>query len=98
MSGVFYILLGYFSNDTKAPIPCLSQRLHHLMKTLSKKLSCLPTTQNAAILFSKFLEETNGTKVGWLVGFYGISTFVGYVFNAKSIFIQIISSISNNSV
>ena len=31
--------------------------------------------------------------VGWLVGFYGISTF-----NAKSIFMQIVSSISNNSV
>ena len=30
----------------------------------------------------------------WLFGFYGISTFV---FNAKSIFIQIISSISNTS-
>ena len=35
--------------------------------------------------------------VGWLVGFYGISTFVDYL-NAKSIYIQIISSISNNSV
>ena len=35
--------------------------------------------------------------VGWLVGLYDISTFVG-LFNAKSIFIQIVNSISNNSV
>ena len=50
--------------------------------------------------------------VGWLFGFYGISTFVGYLtpnpflckssvcrlFNAKSIFMQIVSYISNYSV
>ena len=35
--------------------------------------------------------------VGWLVEFYSISTLVGYLI-AKSIFIQIIISISNNSV
>ena len=34
--------------------------------------------------------------VGWLVGFYGISTFVGYL--TPDIFKQISSSISNNSV
>ena len=39
----------------------------------------------------------NKLDVGWLVGFYGISTLMG-LFNAKSIFMQIISSISNNSV
>ena len=38
--------------------------------------------------------------VGWLVGylgFYGISTFVGYL-TQNSFFMQIVSSISNNSV
>ena len=34
---------------------------------------------------------------GCLVGFYGISTVVGYS-NVKYIFMQIVSSVSNNSV
>ena len=35
--------------------------------------------------------------VGWLVGFNGISTFVGYSM-PNQFFIHLISSISNNSV
>ena len=41
-------------------------------------------------------EVTLYPKVGWL-DFMAYQTFVG-LFNAKSIFIQIITSISNNSV
>ena len=38
-----------------------------------------------------------GWVVGWLVGFYGISTFVGYLM-LNAFFMQIINSILNNSV
>ena len=40
---------------------------------------------------------SSSITIGWLVRFYSISIFVGF-FNAKLIFIQIISSISSNSV
>ena len=35
--------------------------------------------------------------IGWLVGFYGISTFGGYLM-PNPFFMPIVSSISNNSV
>ena len=43
------------------------------------------------------LRHYPGRERCWLVGFYGISNFVGYL-TPNSICIQIISSISNNSV
>ena len=44
---------------------------------------------------SKFVNEF-GWLVGWVVGVYGISIFVGYLFQIH--FIQVISSISNNPI
>ena len=44
------------------------------------------------------IEFGKNRLVGWLVGwFYGITTFVGYL-PPNPFFLQIISSISNNSV
>ena len=42
------------------------------------------------------MKSATHSRTGWLFGFYGISTFVGYLM--PNSFIQIISYISNNTV
>ena len=67
----------------------------HVMKTKHEKKKSLKSSTISPVLVFMTLTLSQ-TMVGWLVRFYGISTFVGYLI-AKSIFMQIVSSISNNS-